>query len=429
MAVRIFRIDNWDGAPGGAQEYVREVTAELAARGHVTRVIQVTDGAVAIPPPIGLQVSTSHRRGTRFRQDVFLDRGYRDLLEREIREFRPDLISLHHFDARFATIARVLAAQQVPIVMANHDAELVCPISTLVQPGNVVCDGGVRVRCLFTGCRVGWGGPYNLLQTRSFDGWLRERIRAYLCPSRSLTTYLDSNGYRPAIHLPSFARIPSEVRAAALPPPESATPPTIGYLGRLEWYKGVHDLLRAFVLVTASTPGARLDIAGDGPARGELERLSASLGLGDRVTFRGQVSGPAKEDWFRAIHVVAVPSNMWENFPLVALEALVRGRPVVATQIGGIPDIVDDGASGYLVPIGNPAALAEPLARLLQDPPRARAMGAVGRDRTLGRFTPEAHVARLLAVYDAVLAGRPLASRSEAADLVGAGPVDQSGAG
>lgn len=427
--MRIFRIDNWDGAPGGAQDYVREVTAELTARGHETRVIQLTDGAVAVPPPVGLQVPTTTRRGARFRQDVFLDRGYRDLLERELRDFHPDLISLHHFDARFATVARVLARQRVPIVMANHDAELVCPISTLVQPGNVVCDGGVRVRCLFTGCRVGWGGPYNLLQTRAFDAWLRDRIRAYLCPSRSLTTYLDSNGYRPAIHLPSFARIPPEVRAAAVPPPDPSTPPTVGYLGRLEWYKGVHDLLRALVPVRASVPDVRLDIAGAGPARGTLERLAASLGVSDRVTFRGPVSGPAKEAWFRAVHVVAVPSNMWENFPLVALEALTRGRPVVATQIGGIPDIVDDGASGVLVPIGNPPALAEALVRLLKDPPRAQAMGAAGRARTLARFTPEAHVARLLAVYDAVLAGRDLASRSEAADLVGAGPVDRSGAG
>ena len=426
-AVRIFRIDNWDGAPGGAQDYIREVTAELAARGHVTRIIQVTDGAAAIPPPDGLKVPTARGRSARFRADVFVDRTYQGLLEREIRDFAPDLISLHHFDARFATVARVLAAQRVPIVMANHDAELVCPISTLVQPGNVVCDGGVRVRCLFTGCRVGWGGPYNLLQTRSFDMWLRDRVRAYLCPSRSLTDYLDANGYRPAVHLPSFARIPDTVRVAALPWPASTEPPTIGYLGRLEWYKGVHDLLRAVALVRRAVPDVRLDIAGTGPSRAELESLAGSLGIGDRVTFRGQVSGPAKDDWFRAIHVVAVPSNMWENFPLVALEALTRGRPVVATRIGGIPDIVDDGTSGHLVPIGDPPAMADRLSALLQDPDGARRMGQAGRTRTLARFTPETHVARLLAVYDAVLAGRALPSRSAAADLVPTGPVDRSG--
>lgn len=406
--MRILRIDSWDGAPGGAQDYVREVTRELDARGHTTRIVQLTDGPAPIGPPTGIPVHVGAGSLARYSRDVRFDRGVAGTLTEALTSFAPDLISLHHFDARFATLARVLAAQEVPIVFAAHDAELVCPISTLVRPGGVICEGGVRFRCLLTGCRVGWGGPYNLWQTRVFDRSLRPLVRGYLCPSRSLRGYLDTNGYRPAVHLPSFARIPSEVRARAPPPPADEVPPTIGYLGRLEWYKGVHDLIEAVALVARRVPTVRLDIAGDGPFRPELERQVRARGLADRVRFRGRVAGAAKEEWFAGVHVVAAPSNMWENFPLVALEALVRARPVVATRIGGIPDIVDDAESGYLVPIDRPEALADRLHVLLEDPAAARALGDTGRDRVLRRFTPERHVVRLLEVYRRVLTGAPL---------------------
>lgn len=406
--MRILRIDSWDGVPGGAQEYVSEVTSELARRGHPSRVLQLTGERATLPPPVGMHIPVDADRLGRTGRDVIPDAALGATVRLAVKEFSPDLVSLHHFDARFATLASELSQLRIPLVFAAHDAELVCPISTLVRPGGIVCDGGVRFRCLFTGCHVGLGGPYNLWQTRVFDRRLRPKIRAYLCPSRSLRDYLDSNGYRPALHLPSFARIPEAVRTSPPPLPDDRAPPTVGYLGRLEWYKGVHDLIAAFASLRRRWPTARLDIAGDGPFRPSLERLARSLGVADGLVFRGRLDGVAKEEWFRGVHLLAAPSNMWENFPLVALEALVRGRPVVGTRIGGIPDIVDDGESGVLVPIERPDLLAEGIGRLLSQPDRLKAMGSVGRERVLARFTPERHLDRLLAVYEAVLQGRPI---------------------
>jgi len=416
--MRILRIDNWDGTPGGAQDYIREVTAELGARGHETRVVQLTNSTGTLPAPTGERFAVAEGRVARLGEDIIPNAPLADRVRGIAREFAPDLVSLHHFDARFETIAATLPELGVPIVVANHDAELVCPISTLVRPGGIICDGGIRFRCLFTGCHVGLGGPYNLWQRRRFDARIAPVARVYLCPSRSLTDYLHSNGYRPAIHLPSFARIPAEVRAApALDGgPESAR--RVGYLGRLEWYKGVDDLIAAIALARSAGTDVELSIAGDGPFESRLRAQVARLGLDGHVRFEGRVVGPAKEAWFASTGVIAVPSSMWENFPLVALEALVRGRPVVATRIGGIPDIVDDGETGFLVPIASPPDLATAVRRLVGDPGRAAEMGAEGRRRVLARFTPELHVERLLAVYQAVLDGRPLESGGEAAALV-----------
>ena len=167
----------------------------------------------------------------------------------------------------------------------------------------------------------------------------------------------------------------------------------------------------------------RLDIAGDGPFRATLEAQSLRRGLAGRVTWRGHVTGAEKEAWFRGIHVAVTPSNLWENFPLTALEALARGRPVVATEIGGIPDIVDDGETGRLVPIARPDRLAEALNELLAAPDRAAALGREGRRRTLARYTPQVHVERLIAVYRAVLSGTPLRSGMDVEELR-ANPAD-----
>ena len=416
--MRILRLDTWDGRWGGAQEYVRTVCGELERRGHPNRVINLVDRPVDRPHPRETDVLVPSMGVRRLGWDVVDAPIVRSAFEEAYSSFQPDLVQLHHFDAAFSTVADLFRRVPVPVIMTCHDAELVCPISTLVRPGNIICDGGVRFRCLWTGCHVGAGGPYNLYQRRVFDRTLAHRVRAFLCPSSSLTRYLDSNGYRPAIHLPSFAHIPPEVLTGVAPSPATGIPPTVGYMGRLEWYKGVHDLIQAIALVRERVPEVRLDIAGDGPYRATLEAQVSRLGLSDRVTWRGHVDASAKEAWFRGVHVATAPSNLWENFPLTALEALVRGRPVVATDIGGIPDIVDDGVSGRLVPIARADLLADAITGLLLDPAMATKFGLEGRRRTLARYTPEIHVERLLAVYRAILDGRPMRSGMDAQELL-----------
>jgi glycosyltransferase involved in cell wall biosynthesis len=416
--MRVLRIDSWEGDGGGGQEYVRSVSDELTQRGHPQHLLNLVTRRPASPRPDEEFVLTAPTPRARLAADLGADASLDRALRAAVSSFRPDLVHLHRFDAMFTPIARSLSSLDLPVVFTAHDAELVCPISTLILPGGEVCEGGVRPRCMFTGCRVGWGVPYNVWQTRVLDRELAPRIAAFLCPSALLATYLHRHGYRPAIHLPPFARIPDAVRTAAYPPPEASEPPTIGYLGRLEPYKGVQDLLQAMALLAPTESAVRLTIAGDGSFRAALEQLARTLGVSDRVVWRGDLRGPEKEEWFRTIDVLAVPSNAWENFGLVALEALTRGRPVVATEFGGLPDVVQDRETGRLVPVSDPPALAEALAETLADRGRAAAWAKEGRRRSLERFTPELHVERLLAVYRAVLARQQFDSPMEARSLV-----------
>ena len=412
--MRVLRVDSWEGEIGGGQVYIRSVADALSERGHPQRLLNLVTERPTAPRADEEYVVTAPTARARLLSDLGSSAAFESAFRGILEEFKPELIHLHRFDTMFTPIARALGDVDLPIVFTAHDAEIVCPISTLIQPGGVVCDGGVRFRCLVTGCRVGWGGPYNLWQTRVFDQQLAPRIAAFLCPSSLLTTYLHRNHYRPAIHLPPFARIPEAVRAAPYPPPPTDGPPTVGYLGRLEPYKGVQDLLEAIAILSRQEPKLRLTVAGAGGYRSTLEARARALGVSDRVEWRGDVRGAEKEDWFRSINVLAVPSNVWENFGLVALEALTRGRPVVATDFGGLPDIVQDGETGRLVPVSDPGRLAEALRETLADRDRSARWAAEGRRRALERFTPELHVARLLDVYRAVLDRASLGSPMEA---------------
>ncbi len=174
-------------------------------------------------------------------------------------------------------------------------------------------------------------------------------------------------------------------------------------VGRLRIRKGVDVLLAAMPELRRRVPAARLLIAGDGEHRAALERAAAALGLGEAVSFLGRAGGPRVRGLLRGAAALVVPS-IYEGMPLVVLEAMAASLPIVASRVAGIPEVVEDGKTGWLVPPEDPASLAAALAAALDDPAEARRRGAAGRRRLDQRFRP-VHAARLW--RRAVLGGVP----------------------
>jgi glycosyltransferase involved in cell wall biosynthesis len=178
--------------------------------------------------------------------------------------------------------------------------------------------------------------------------------------------------------------------------------PVVGLIGRIKTAdKGQDLMIRAMPGLLKMCPDAALLVVGDGPDRPACERLAAQLGLETAVRFAGHRNDIPEV--LAAVDQVVVPSTWDEGFGYVALEALAAGRPVVAFRSGGLPEIVEDGVTGILVPKGDVPGLAGALARLASDPDLARALAEAGR-RSARRFTVPAHVERLMEVYDAVAA-------------------------
>jgi len=181
--------------------------------------------------------------------------------------------------------------------------------------------------------------------------------------------------------------------------PYAGDEPRLLCVGRLIPIKGHLVLLRALAQARRRVPTVTLDVAGRGPLEPALKAYARELGLEDAVRFLGFVS-PVEQAIERAA-IVVVPS-LGEGFGMVALEAMERARPVVASAVGGLPEIVSDGETGLVVPPADADALADAIVSLARELERAAAMGRTGRERALALFTPERCVARIEELYGRV---------------------------
>jgi glycosyltransferase involved in cell wall biosynthesis len=172
----------------------------------------------------------------------------------------------------------------------------------------------------------------------------------------------------------------------------------IGVVGRLRKEKGQAILLDAMPQVIKEVPDAKLLVVGDGPDRSQLIRRSKILGIADHVLWFGFKEPAETLQLYSIMDVVAVPS-LFEGFGLTAAEAMAAGRPVIASDVDGLKEVIKDGVTGYLVPIGNSNVMAKRLVELLFNPSKAQAMGEAGRQRVKQHFSLERFAEATLSAY------------------------------
>lgn len=183
--------------------------------------------------------------------------------------------------------------------------------------------------------------------------------------------------------------------ASPLLQPPHGRPFTVGIVGRIGEWKGHEDLIAALGILRRRGVEVRCVVVGEGDRAyvGLLRELADIEGVADAVEWRGYVKDTSAV--YHRFDVCAVPSRVSEAFGLVAVEAGLSGVPVVAARVGGLPEIVRDGETGYLVPPADPNALAERLGELARDPARRRTFGLAAQSRLRGRFTAERMIAEI----------------------------------
>jgi glycosyltransferase involved in cell wall biosynthesis len=252
--------------------------------------------------------------------------------------------------------------------------------------------------CLANGCFRPWGLAPRLAQLALLRRWL-DVIDRILAPSRAFGEILRRHGIRidGVLH---HAVTPGVARR------ERQGAPLVAFAGRLVPEKGADIAIRAFAKIVERFPDARLWIAGAGPDRAGLVTLAGELGIDSRVDFLGHLPRPELEARFARAWVQCVPSLWAEPFGLVATEAQARGTVVVASAVGALPELITDGQTGYLVPPGDPEALAGAIERVLADPGAGDRLGDAARVSTMKRFGADAYADRLLTEFEEIRCDR-----------------------
>ena len=324
---------------------------------------------------------------------------------RLIDDFRPDVIHAHGIYHHLTNAILAPARQRgVPIVYTLHDYKLICPAYHFYTPQNGVCErcrGGQQWRCLTNRCTQ---GPLAMDALYALDGWiqwhggaLRSAVSRFVGPCRFIVDKFAEHGFprEKLRYVPNFFESADDAPVAAdeVAALREARGRHILYFGRLSPEKGVDVLIDA-----AAAANAPLTIVGDGPQRGALEAQARALGA--RCLFTGHLKGAALWAEVEAATAVALPSLWYEIAPKSVLEAQARGKPVVTTRIGGLPELVEDGENGLLVEPGDRVGLADALRRALaMDEGSLAAMGAKGREQATTRFTRDRYYRDMTALY------------------------------
>jgi len=214
---------------------------------------------------------------------------------------------------------------------------------------------------------------------------------------------------RNGVDVERFApRPPDEALRSSLGLPSRA--PLVVAVSRLNPMKGIDDLLKAAALLEGRFDEARFVIVGDGASRRDLEEQARLLGLAGRVLFTGTRLDVAA---ILSQAAISVAPSLSEGLSNVVLESMAAGVPVVATRVGGTPELLEDGVTGLLVPPCDAPALAVAIGRLLEDEPLARRLGEAARARAVDRFSMQHMVRQTEELYRALLRGDRSATMDE----------------
>jgi glycosyltransferase involved in cell wall biosynthesis len=354
------------------------------------------------------------------------------VLERlDRRRFAPLLCCLNT-DARSVLLLDRVRGLGVPIL----DAELRDTPNSLVRPHSFLQMGRIAREFRRRNVRIvhsylfhaNWFGtltarlariPVAIVSKRSMDVYSRARDRwaCRLADRLADCVTAVADAVRDHVHaehgcpLQKIVVIPNGIGAPARATTADRTAAlgvspgdqVIGTISRLVWKRGHEELLEAAAIVTREEPSVKLAVVGDGPLRPSLEARAAALGLNGGVRFLGAVPHAAG---LLPHFDVFVLSSVWEGMSNSLLEAMAAGRPVVATRVGGNPEVVVDGETGLLVPPRDAPALAEAMLRLLRDRELARRFGDAAKRRVESHFTLEQMVGRMQELYDQLLARR-----------------------
>jgi glycosyltransferase involved in cell wall biosynthesis len=397
-AMNILLITPVWGHLGGIERYVADCVEEFTLKGHVCSVVYGRKSDQAVESGIASILHGAYHVGTLSMFESPEDASGVEQIDAILKAEQPDVIFMTGV-RNYALLARLKAYGR--LVPMSHDCSLVCMrMTNTTYVCRKICTHKLGPRCLLHGCGVrknpdntGDRFIFNSLRQHQMLLDIYRGMDVHVVASNYMKQRLIEHGFQPdrLKVIGCFTNV--KPQAPSLP---GGQLPIISFVGRMNRYKGADYLLRALVNVTSPF---RCSVIGDGEYLPYCRDLAHKLGLSNVVEFLGRRSTEEITQHLRGVSVAVVPSVFPEPFGIVGLEAMMCAKPVVAFNVGGIPDWLKDGKTGYLVPVKDTKALGEAIDSLLIDPHKAARMGIEGRRLVTSSFDKEQILSRLLSLF------------------------------
>ncbi len=408
--MEILQVNKFYFLNGGSEQYMFSLSNLLGQHGHEIIPFSMRDARnfkSDFEPYFIRQIDYNrpHERLTR-RGYVALKTLYsfeaRRKLNRLLQNYPVDLAHFHNFNYHLTpSILAPLNERAIPVVQTLHDYHIICPSHHLYDfaRGEVCEDCRGKYFRSAIGRKCIKGSALKSL-IGSLEGYLAaylniysSRILRFIAPSRFLRDKVIEHGVAAdkVVHIANF------VDPQQFVPNFNGTDEFV-YFGRLEAFKGVWTLIRAF----ANIRGAKLKIVGDGNLQAQLQQAVAAENL-QNIHFLGfKRKGELKKIVSNSLCAVC-PSEWYENNPISVLESFALGKPVIGAAIGGIPELVKDGITGLLFSSGDAHELAQKVEYCLHNKDHVRHMGREARKRVEEIYSPKVHYGRILALYSEMI--------------------------
>ncbi len=312
-----------------------------------------------------------------------------------IRDRKIDIAHLHIYYGKLTTsILSPLVDSNIPIVQTCHDLKLLCPVSTLYRKGTICedCKGKKWYNAMLNKCNRGSVARSSLSMLEAyFSNWNGsiDKINQFIAVSHFLKDKMIEHG----IDKSKICVIHNYIDTNQLKV-RSATGEYLLYFGRIERYKGIFTLLRA----AKNAPEIRLIIAGRGSDFSKVKEYINTNAL-KNVDLIGFIQPENLAPLIEGAICTVCPSELHETFGLSVIESFAYGKPVLASRIGGIPEIVDNGGTGFLFDAGNAADLKGLMKWMWMNRRKAKTMGICARKHVEKAFSPDAHYKKLMKIY------------------------------
>lgn len=404
---RILQLSSCADALGGAERHFLAIADAQRAQGHEVRIFGTSpDRSVDDDEARVVQRAPFNP------DELFRDETVTEALRETLESFKPDVVHLHNLYGLPLTIETTLVAHGCAVMQTVHDYSSLCPNSWCVRGDGSPCRGGAGMQCYQHDC--GNNYPYNdmiVAYTRLRQRLLASLLRVAVAPSQALVDRLRDNDFPDARLLPYFIEPRFTARDDASDPrfAERFERDLILFAGRLDMTKGVEYLIEAMTAVRAAHPAAKLAILGDGPESASLRALATERGLDGTVAFHGAVSYDEVESFMARAAFIVVPSVWSENSPLTLYECMDAGLPAIGSRIGGIPELVLHGETGFVATPRDANDLAGRMIELLAAPELRIKMARRQRER-VSEFSLAAHLDRLNTIYQEITQRAPAAA-------------------